>query len=80
MIGPHLNAFIQFINPVDKKTILRKKINDISSIGLAFETPEKNKLFSKLRQLSSLTIEYNGENIYQGQAETLHTRQVLSEK
>ena len=42
---------MQFINPIDKKTILRKKINDISSIGLAFETPEKNKLFSKLRKL-----------------------------
>ena len=79
LMNPSANAFLTFVNPIDKITILRKKIHDLSRIGLAFETPRKNGLFSKSRKLQTLTIEYNGKNLYSGEGETLHTRQVFCE-
>ena len=79
VISPENKLFISFQNPVDNSTILKKKVNDISSIGLAFETPEKNKLFSELRELKELTLEYNDKEVYRGSGKTLHTREVYTE-
>ena len=78
VIPPETNLYIKFLNPIDKVTILKKKICDISTIGLAFHTPEKNKLFTKLRDLKSIQIEYNGKCIYEGEGNTLHTREVYT--
>jgi hypothetical protein len=53
---PGENVNIEFLNPIDNKTKFRKKVLDLSSSGLSFETHYDSKLFIKDEILEEIYI------------------------
>ena len=68
---------IRLVNPYDKKTMIVKRILDISNSGLSFENHFNSLLFSPGEHLENIEIQVNGSTTKTADAKVVYNRKLF---
>lgn len=68
---------IRLVNPYDKKTMIVKRILDISNSGLSFENHFNSLLFSPGEHLENIEIQVNGSTTKTANAKVVYNRKLF---
>lgn len=79
MVRGKESATLRFVNPIDKVTVLEKKVLDISTTGLSFANPIESKLYSKGRELYDLDVMIGNKKTHYEKASIIYNRTLFGE-
>jgi hypothetical protein len=71
-------AFIELINPIDNRTVLRKNLIDISEHGLSFRNLNNSLLFQAEQVLQKLTVKLKDKNLFYQGAKVVYNRRFFT--
>ena len=71
-------ALIELINPIDGRTVLKKRLIDISDHGLSFRNINNSLLFQAGQDLSKITVKLKDKNLFYHGAKVVYNRRFFT--
>ena len=75
--NPEEKVYLEFTNPYDKITKFKKKIFDVSSSGLSFETRYDSKLFSEKQIIENMIIKAGDRQLRKCTGEVIYKKKLF---
>ncbi len=68
----------EFINPIDKKTTIKRQVLDLSDTGVSLKCEHSSKLFSISQSIPKLSIKIDGQTYKECAGTIMYSRKLMS--